>query len=203
MPPTVALTDSACRAAACPDNKARKRISDAGGLYLEVTPTGAKLWRWKYQSAGKEKRLALGAYPDISLKQARLDRDAARAKLEGGTDPLQARKDDRMAQRLRLGNTFEAVARAWWANWASARSERHAGYVMRRLEADVFPEIGAKAVTDITARNCLRWQRRSRCAGPWISPAGRGRPAARCSSSHWRTAKSIATLPRTYGPAQR
>lgn len=149
------LTDPACRNAACPADKPRKRFADSGGLYLEVTPAGAKLWRWKYRYSGKEKRLALGAYPDVSLKQARLDRDAARALLDRGTDPVQARKDDKAAQALRLDTTFEAVARAWWANWSQARSARHAGYVLRRLEADVFPQIGAKPIGDITAPQLL------------------------------------------------
>lgn len=149
------LTDPACRNAACPDDKPRKRFADSGGLYLEVTPAGAKLWRWKYRYGGKEKRLALGAYPEVSLKQARLDRDAARAVLDKGTDPVQARKDDKAARALRLDTTFEAVARSWWANWSQAKSARHAGYVLRRLEADVFPQIGAKPIGDITAPQLL------------------------------------------------
>lgn len=149
------LTDASCKNATCPVGKPRARFSDAGGLYLEVTPAGAKLWRWKYRFAGKEKRLALGAYPDVPLKKARADRDAARVMLDGGTDPVQARKDGKVAQQLRLGTTFEAVARAWYANWSSARSGRHAGYVLRRLEADVFPAIGAKPVGDVTAPQLL------------------------------------------------
>ncbi len=149
------LTDPACRNAKCPPDKPRARFADSGGLYLEVMPTGAKLWRWKYRYGGKESRLALGAYPEVSLKQARTDRDAARALLEAGTDPNQARKDERMAQRLRMGNTFEAVARTWYGNWAAARSERHAAYVLRRLEADVFPAIGSKPITEVTAPQLL------------------------------------------------
>ncbi|MFT3821529.1 MAG: Arm DNA-binding domain-containing protein [Rubrivivax sp.] len=133
------LTDTACKNAHPLPGRPRIRLADSGGLYLEISPTGAKLWRWQYRFAGKEKRLALGAYPDIAPKQARADRDAARALLDAGTDPGQARKDDRAAQRLRVGNTFEAVARAWWAGWAPAKSARHADYVLRRLEADVFP----------------------------------------------------------------
>ncbi|MBL8334669.1 MAG: DUF4102 domain-containing protein, partial [Rubrivivax sp.] len=151
----MALTDPACKNAKCPPGKPRARFSDSGGLYLEVTPAGAKLWRWKYRHGGKEKRLALGAYPDVTLKQARLDRDTARAVLEAGTDPVQARKDEKAAQQLRLGTTFEAVARAWHTNWSAARSQRHAGYVIRRLEADVFPAIGAKPIGDITAPQLL------------------------------------------------
>ena len=87
------LTDSACRNAKCPDGRAYQRYSDAGGLYLEVTKTGAKLWRWKYRFAGKEKRLALGQYSDVSLASARKGRDAARDLLAGGNDPSQAKRD--------------------------------------------------------------------------------------------------------------
>lgn len=161
----MALTDPACKNAKCPTDKPRARFSDSGGLYLEVTPSGAKLWRWKYRHGGKEKRLALGAYPAVTLKQARVDRDAARAILDTGTDPVQARKDEKAAQQLRLGTTFEAVARAWYANWSAARSQRHAGYVIRRLEADVFPAIGAKPIGDITAPQLLAMAKKIEARG--------------------------------------
>jgi integrase len=159
------LTDSTCKNASCPADKPRKRLSDSGGLYLEVNPAGVKLWRWKYRYAGKEKRLALGAYPDVPLKRARADRDAARAMLDAGTDPGQARKDNKVAQQLRLGNTFEAVARTWHANWASGRSSRHADYVLRRLEADVFPAIGGHPITDITAPQLLAMAKKIEARG--------------------------------------
>lgn len=161
----MALTDPACKNAKCPPGKPRARFSDSGGLYLEVTPAGAKLWRWKFRHGGKEKRLALGAYPAVTLKQARVDRDAARAILDTGTDPVQARKDEKAAQQLRLGTTFEAVARAWFANWSAARSQRHAGYVIRRLEADVFPSIGAKPIGDITAPQLLAMAKKIEARG--------------------------------------
>lgn len=161
----MALTDTACKSAKCPPDKPRARFSDSGGLYLEVTPNGAKLWRWKYRHGGKEKRLALGAYPAVTLKQAHADRDAARALLDTGTDPVQARKDDMAAQQLRLGTTFEAVARAWYANWSAARSQRHAGYVIRRLEADVFLAIGAKPIGDITAPQLLAMAKKIEARG--------------------------------------
>lgn len=163
--PQMPLTDTACKNAKCPPDKPRARFSDSGGLYLEVTLNGAKLWRWKYRHGGKEKRLALGAYPAVTLKQARMDRDAARAILDTGADPVQARKDERAAQQLRLGTTFEAVARAWFANWAAARSQRHAGYVIRRLEADVFPTIGAKPIGDITAPQLLAMAKKVEARG--------------------------------------
>ncbi|MBX3635801.1 MAG: tyrosine-type recombinase/integrase [Rubrivivax sp.] len=149
------LTDPACKNAKCPPDRPRLRLADAGGMYLEVLPTGAKLWRWKYRFAGKEKRLALGSYPAVSLKDARAARDAARLTLKAGTDPAQVRKDERLAQRVALATHFEGVAREWHASWRTGRSERHADYVLRRLEADVFPTLGRLPIADITAPQLL------------------------------------------------
>ncbi|MEO6625537.1 MAG: site-specific integrase, partial [Burkholderiaceae bacterium] len=83
------LTDIACKAAACPADKARARFSDGAGLYLEVAKTGFKRWFWKFYFCGKEKRLALGGYPEIRLKDARIARDDARKLLRQGTDPME------------------------------------------------------------------------------------------------------------------
>jgi hypothetical protein len=85
------LTDSACRNGKCSEGRLRQPYADAGGLCLEVTTTGAKLWRWKYRYAGKEKRLALGHYPGVSLASARKGRDAAREML-AGKDLLRAQE---------------------------------------------------------------------------------------------------------------
>lgn len=165
------LTDIECRNAKCREGRSFDRITDGGGLYLEVrppsprNPAGSKLWHWKYRFVGKEKRLALGGYPEVSAKQARTERDKARAMLEDGADPLQSRKDARAARRLQLGTSFEAVARAWWANWAPARSDRHAGYVLARMEADVFPEIGGKPVGDVTAPQLLAMAKKIEARG--------------------------------------
>ena len=154
-PPAMPLTDAGCRNAKCPEGKARERYSDSGGLYLEVQPTGAKHWRWKYRYAGKEKRLAIGTYPGVSLAKARKDRDAAREKLKAGTDPVQAKLDAKLAARISVGNTFKAVALAWFEHWKGTKTQRHTDYVMRRLEADVFPVFGGKPVTDVTAPQLL------------------------------------------------
>ena len=145
------LTDTSCKNARCPEGKARERYTDSRGLYLEVQPNGAKHWRYKYRFAGKEKRLSLGTYPDVPLAKARRDRDAARETLKSGTDPVQVKTDAKIARHAALQNTFEAVARAWYENWRGPRSERHAEYVLRRLEADVFPAIGRKPIADLTA----------------------------------------------------
>jgi hypothetical protein len=149
------LTDTACRNAKCSEDKARERYSDAGGLYLEVTATGSKLWRWKYRYGGKEKRLAIGVYPTVTLATARKARDEGRALLQTGNDPVGAKRDAKLTARIAQDNNFKAVANAWFEHWKSSKSPRHADYVQRRLEMDVFPEIGHKPVTTITAPQLL------------------------------------------------
>jgi len=159
------LTDSACRNAKCPEGRLCQRYADAGGLYLEVTTTGAKLWRWKYRYAGKEKRLALGQYPGVSLASARKGRDAAREMLAGGTDPNQARRDARQAVMMEAETAFEKVARQWWKDWSANKAQRHAGYVLKRLEADAFPLIGARSVRDLDAPAFVRMAKRIEARG--------------------------------------
>jgi hypothetical protein len=122
-------------------------------------------WRWKYRYGGKENRLALDSYPDVSLANARRACDDGRDTLRAGSDPVQVKKDTKLANTLRLGNTFEAVARAWFDNWKGPRSKRHADYVIRRLEADVFPVIGAKPVADITAPQLLAMAKKIEAPG--------------------------------------
>jgi integrase len=149
------LTNPACVNATCPDDKRHARYPDGQGLYLEVLPNGGKYWRLKYRFGGKEKRLALGVFPVVSLAQARKGRTAARDQLDNGIDPSAAKQDRKLAQRLAIGTQFEAVARSWFAHWGGPRSERHATYVLRRLEADVFPVIGHKPIGDVTAPQLL------------------------------------------------
>lgn len=153
--PQMSLTDAQCRNAKCPEGKARERYADSGGLYLEVLPTGTRRWRWKYRFAGKEKRLALGIYPEVPLSQARRERDTARETLRAGIDPVQAKHDAKAALVLRHENDLESVARAWWNHWKGTKTKRHADYVLRRLEADVFPVLGKVPVADITAPKLL------------------------------------------------
>lgn len=153
MCPHMALTEIACKKASCPPDRPHVRLADEKGLYLEVTAAGGKYWRWKYRFMGKEKRLALGVYPDVSLKAAREARDEARTTLAGGVDPGQARRDAKQQRQADHANTFEAVARRWWEHWRQGKSERHAGYTLRRLEADVFPVLGARPVRDVTAKH--------------------------------------------------
>lgn len=163
--PHMPLTEVLCKGAACPGDRPRLRLADAGGLYLEVHPAGGKHWRWKYRYAGKEKRLSLGTYPSVTLAKARLARDAARRTLADGVDPVQAKSDAKLTQRLRLGTSFEAVARAWFEDWKGPRSPRHADYVLRRLESDVFPVLGRKPVGEVTAPQLLAMAKRIESRG--------------------------------------
>jgi integrase len=149
------LTDTACKNAKCPEGKPRLRLADGFGLYLEVLPNGGKYWKLKYRFAGKEKKLAFGVYPEVGLKLARERRTKAREQLADGIDPGQAKKAAKLQQRIAAENSFESVARAWWAQWAPARTAKHADQVLRRLEGDVFPEIGALPVASITAPQLL------------------------------------------------
>ncbi|RQS14061.1 DUF4102 domain-containing protein [Burkholderia sp. Bp8998] len=89
------------------------RLFDGGGLYLEISPAGGKWWRLKYRFGGKEKRISLGVYPDVSLKTARKRRAEARERLAAGTDPGEVKKADKRAAKLAASNSFEAVALAW------------------------------------------------------------------------------------------
>ncbi len=138
------LTDAAIRRLK-PKNKPYKS-ADGGGLYLLVTAT-AKLWRLKYRRGGKEKLLAIGAYPDVSLADAREARDQAKRELTGGKDPGQEKK-----RRLPAGGSdFETIAREWHALNAPRWTKIHAAEVLDSLERLIFPEFGSDAVTAIKA----------------------------------------------------
>ena len=143
------LTETAIKKAKPADKPVK--LSDGRGMYLLVNPIGSKLWRWKYRVLGKEKVLPLGAYPDVSLAQARDGVDKARKALAAGDDPMAKRKADKVASRTASENSFETVARKWWVNWKPARSEQHAGQVIRRFEANVFPYIGGRPISEVQA----------------------------------------------------
>ena len=149
------LTKIECDRAACPPGKAYLRLSDEKGMYLEVTAAGGKYWRMKYRHGGKESRLALGVYPTVSLAQARKARDQARDALAAGNDPAQIKRDAKLIRAMSDAKTFEKVARQWWEHWKGPKSPRHADYVIRRLEADVFPALGARPAASITAPQLL------------------------------------------------
>ena len=132
------------------------KLSDGKGLYLLINPTGSKSWRWKYRVSGKEKLMTLGAYPELSLAQARMRHEDERRLLLTGTDPMAQRKADKQTRQLAADNSFATVAALWWQSWKTARSKRHAEYVLRRLNDDVFPVIGARPVAQIEAPELVR-----------------------------------------------
>src|SRR5690348_2694677 len=127
------------------------RLFDGGGMYLEIAPSGGKWWRLKYRHGGKEKRLSLGVYPDVGLADARERRDAARRLIADGKDPSAERKAEKREAKGRAANSFEAVAREWYGKQAHAWVETHASDVLRRLEANLFPELGDKPIAEITS----------------------------------------------------
>ena len=144
-------TDKECKAATCPADKLYDRWPVEKNLYLEVTQAGGKYWRMKFRHGGKEKRLALGVYPDVSLAQARKARDQAREALAKGDDPAQLKREAKLTRAINDANTFEAVARQWHEHWKGPKSPRHADYVLRRLEADVFPAFGGRPMASVSA----------------------------------------------------
>ncbi|MBI1321632.1 tyrosine-type recombinase/integrase [bacterium] len=147
------LTDAAVRNAK-PRDKPYK-LSDAGGLFLWVQPSGGKWWRYKYRFAGKEKLLALGSYPDVSLADARERHAQARKVLANGTDPGEFKKEAKRLALLNSVTTFEALAREWCESrkhkWVTSYGEA----MLTRLESHVFPKVGARPISDITASELL------------------------------------------------
>lgn len=136
---------------------------DGLGLYLAILPTGTKSWRMKYRFAGREKKLNLGPYPLLSLKQARDARDQARREIVAGTDPGAKRKASRL--RAKTGETFEEVARSWHAQKKKSLSPRYAEHILTRLEANAFPYFGRTPIKDVTPMTVLDAVRRIEARG--------------------------------------
>lgn len=162
MPTKQGLTDTAVR-------QARPQLRpfnlyDTLGLYLTVAPTGAKWWRLKYRFGGKEHRMGLGAYPEVSVKEARIQRDDARALLRAGRDPGHERRVTRHLAQVSAGNTFEAVANLWLEEQRARLSE--ATFVKNRwLLQQVLPDLGARPITEIKAPDVLAALNRVRARG--------------------------------------
>lgn len=157
------LTDTALRNLKTPSNPVK--MFDGGGLYLHVTPTGGKWWRLKYRVGGKEKLLALGVYPDVSLKDARKRRDEAREQIAAGIDPGAHKKAVKAAVRAECTNSFEVVAREWFDKYKETWVQSHGGKILARFEKDVFPIIGGKAVQEVSAPELLDAIRRIEARG--------------------------------------
>lgn len=136
------------------------KLSDGFGLHLLVTPTGGKLWRLQYRFADKQKLLAFGSYPAVSLSDARQRRDDARKLLANGVDPSDVKKAQKAARGEQAANTFEVVARDWHDKFAPTWAESHAYWVLRRLEQYVFPDIGPRPIAELKAPDVLKMLRR-------------------------------------------
>jgi integrase len=154
----MALTDTTIRNTK-PTEKQFK-LYDERGLFLVVTPSGGKWWRFRYRLDGKEKLLSLGTYPDISLKDARTRCDEARKLLANDIDPSQNRKAKKAAKVERAENSFEVVAREWYAKHSVNWSPNHGDRIIRRLERDIFPWIGGRPITEVNAPELLAVVRR-------------------------------------------
>jgi integrase len=125
------------------------RIADEKGLFLFVTPAGAKLWRYRFRFNGKEQTLSLGAYPDVTLNDARKAREDARLVLKSGRDPGMVKKIDKLVGQQRTAETFEAIAREWHELQQPQWAEVHASDVLTSLERDVFPSVGHLPIREI------------------------------------------------------
>lgn len=126
------------------------KLSDGGGLYLLVNPNGSRYWRLKYRIAGKEKLLALGVYPDITLAEARQKRADAKKVLAAGGDPGQEKQEEKQAKEQAVANSFERLAMEWHSHKSTSWSEGYAEHLLMYLKKDIFPFIGQKAITDIS-----------------------------------------------------
>ena len=178
------LTDVQCRNATCPPDLKRKRFTDANGLYLEVSPGGSRRWFWKYRKEGKEGRLALGRYPDVSLSAARLARDAARIKKSEGVDPVKERKLQKLINPTGLGNTFKEVALDWHRRQVANWSPGHADRTLSQLERDLFPWIGDREMDQIQPMELLAVLQKIEARGAFET-ADRGLMLARQIWRYW------------------
>lgn len=165
MPRLVApLTDMRVKNAK-PKEKPYK-LADGGGMYLEITPSGSKLWRMKFmQSSGKESRLSFGAYPEVSLTQARAARAAARQLTATDVDPGQAKRDVKLAKEIAASHSFEATARQWLAKTAAERAGTTQEKNTAWLEKNIFPDLGAMPISTIKPRDVLTALRKIEARG--------------------------------------
>lgn len=161
------LKDIECRKATS-DGKKLVKLSDGDGLYLWVYEDGRKYWRLRFWVDGKEKSLSLGVYPDTSLKEARRRRDDARRKQnEQGIDPAEDRKLQKLKRQLSRENSLEAVAREWFEKNSKTWVKHHADDVLRRLETNLFPDLGYRPIADIEPPELLAAVRKIEARGAY------------------------------------
>ncbi|WP_224957224.1 tyrosine-type recombinase/integrase [Geomonas subterranea] len=159
----MALTDVKVRNAKPGDKQIK--LSDTDGMYLLVTPAGGKCWRLKYRFGGKEKVLALGTYPEVSLAEARTKRDTARKQLAAGVDPNAVKKAQKATLADKAANSFEVVAREWHTKYTPTWTKGYADMLLRRLAQNVFPSIGSCPIEEIKAPDVLKVLRRVESRG--------------------------------------
>ena len=157
------LTDTAIRNAK-PGDKPYP-IRDEKSLYLIINPSGSKWWRWDYRFAGKRKTLSMGVYPEVGLKAARDKRDEARRLVADGIDPGENRKIQKAALLERAENSFEVVAREWYAKFSPNWAASHSSKIIRRFEREVFPWLGGRPIAEINAPELLRTIKRIESRG--------------------------------------
>ena len=155
----MSLTDTKIRQSK-PKEKSYK-LSDEKGLYLEIAPAGGKWWRLKFRVDGKEKRLSLGVYPDVTLAMARERRDDARRLLATGADPSAHRKASKLALTEAGLGSFEIVAREWFEKQRLGWAKSHSNKIMRRLEREIFPWLGTRPISEIQPAELLTVLRRT------------------------------------------
>ena len=149
----MALTDIKCKSLEIKEKS--YKISDEKGLRLLIHKNGSKYWQMKYYFGGKEKLLSFGVYPEVTLKEARNKRDEARKQIADNLDPSQEKKLAKLQHKLNSENSFENIARQWHEHQKQGWTQRHANYVLRRLEVDIFKEIGFRPINEITPPELL------------------------------------------------
>ena len=152
------LTDMSIKKAK-PKDKSYK-LADGGGMYLQIEPSGGKLWRYSYRHVGKQKLLAIGKYPDVSLPEARKRHREAREQLANGVDPSAAKKAHKAAGKAAAANCFKVIALEWLDSWKTDKVVKHHNNTLSRLERFVFPFIGGHPITEISAAEVLTVLRR-------------------------------------------
>jgi len=159
----MALTDTKIKNAV-PKEKPY-RLSDSHGLYVEVQPNGSKYWRLKYRFAGKEKRLAIGVYPKVTLKSARKSSELAKDYLDQGIDPSQAKKAKKVEQAQSQGNNVEVISREWHVQQSKKWSDSYAVKVLRSMERELYPYVGTMPIDQISPPQLLAVLRRVEARG--------------------------------------
>jgi integrase len=150
----MALTDTEIRRSKPGDSP--YKLSDGHGLYLLVKPNGGRLWRWKYRFDGKEKLMALGTYPELSLADARERHAMARRQLVNGIDPMGERKAEKTAVLVATEHTFKKIAELWLEHWRGNKSARHSETTRNRLRANVYPILGDRPIAEVEPMELVR-----------------------------------------------